>query len=308
MKTLLLTMREGLYYFDRIKGEELRTEALFRPMNGLENFVFRVMRRLGSAWTRLFYGKWYADLASYDKIIVLDNVCLLDGKLLRNIAKRAPHTPKYLYYWNIIRDEERYKRTRALADRYGFKVYSYDCGDCEKYDMYFNTIMYDKTLSLDEREYKNDCLFLGFIKDRAEGMLSLYTAIERAGFSPRFVTVKNNGSDPKLPFEYRETYVNYYEYLDMLAESRAILDIAQKGQDGYSMRVMEAIFFDKKLITTNRYVLKAPFYRRENILFIEPDKTTEEEITEFYNLPMQPYSKALKEYYSVEKWAERFDA
>lgn len=59
-----------------------------------------------------------------------------------------------------------------------------------------------------------------------------------AGLTPRFVIVSKGERKEKFPFEYRDDYVGYYDYLKMVGTSRAILDIAQQKQDGYSMRVM----------------------------------------------------------------------
>lgn len=55
----------------------------------------------------------------------------------------------------------------------------------------------------------------------------------------------------------------------MVGTSRAILDIAQQKQDGYSMRVMEAIFFNKKLVTTNTAVKQSVFYDENNIFIVD---------------------------------------
>ena len=93
-----------------------------------------------------------------------------------------------------------------------------------------------------------------------------------AGLTPRFVIVSKGERKEKFPFEYRDDYVGYYDYLKMVGTSRAILDIAQQKQDGYSMRVMEAIFFNKKLVTTNTAVKQSVFYDENNI-FILPNVT-----------------------------------
>lgn len=105
--------------------------------------------------------------------------------------------------------------------------------------------MYDRTLTLQTAHEQYDTLFLGYLKDRKEDILSLYDMFTSAGLTPRFVIVSNGERKEKFPFEYRDDYVGYYDYLKMVGTSRAILDIAQQKQDGYSMRVMEAIFLIK---------------------------------------------------------------
>lgn len=183
-----------------------------------------------------------------------------DSQLLRNIAQKATNSKLYFYSWNIAKDESKFEITYNAVKNSGFQFYSYDRGECEKYGLKFNTIMYDRTLTLQTAHEQYDTLFLGYLKDRKEDILSLYDMFTSAGLTPRFVIVSKGERKEKFPFEYRDDYVGYYDYLKMVGTSRAILDIAQQKQDGYSMRVMEAIFFNKKLVTTNTAVKQSVAY------------------------------------------------
>ena len=145
----------------------------------------------------------------------------------------------YFYSWNIAKDESKFEITYNAVKDSGFRFYSYDRGECEKYGLKFNTIMYDRTLTLQTDNEKYYTLFLGYLTDRKEDILSLYDMFTSAGLTPRFVIVSKGERKEKFPFEYRDDYVGYYDYLKMVGTSRAILDIAQQKQDGYSMRVME---------------------------------------------------------------------
>lgn len=90
-------------------------------------------------------------------------------------------------------------------------------------------------------------------------MLALHQIISDAGMKPEFVIVENGNQHEDLPFTIRHSYVNYADYLDMVSQSKAILDITQQGQNGFSMRVMESIFLNKKLVSTNMALLSANF-------------------------------------------------
>lgn len=100
--------------------------------------------------------------------------------------------------------------------------------------------------------------------------------------------------------------LGYYDYLKMVGTSRAILDIAQQKQDGYSMRVMEAIFFNKKLVTTNTAVKQSVFYDENNIFIVDLKTTTADELQAFFAKPFRNYSDEVREYYSIEAWVDRF--
>ncbi|MBQ6794550.1 MAG: hypothetical protein IJO83_00225 [Clostridia bacterium] len=306
-KTLVLFTTDDAYYFGRIKSENLYVDGLFKDCNSVEKFVLKVLRKLSLPFTKWFYRSWYKKLNGFDKIVVFDTPFHSDLKLLDNIAKKAPNIEKYFYSWNTILNEARYAKEREAADRNGFKFFCYDHGSCEKYDLNFNTIMYDNSLQLSSIEkVEYDALFLGYLKDRKQKILELYNLLKDASLNPRFIIVSSNPEDESLPFEFRTGYVNYYDYLKMLENSGSILDIAQKGQDGFSMRVMEAIFFNKKLISSNVALYGADFYNPNNILIIDSDNVDCNEIKEFFEKPFVPYSEATRKYYSIEAWADRF--
>ena len=72
------------------------------------------------------------------------------------------------------------------------------------------------------------------------------------------------------------------------------------------MRVMESIFYDKKLITTNPHVADAAFFEYGNVLILD-DCTSPSEIEEFMSRPTVAYGDEVRQYYSVEAWVDRFN-
>lgn len=92
----------------------------------------------------------------------------------------------------------------------------------------------------------------------------------------------------------------------MVSQSKAILDITQQGQNGFSMRVMESIFLNKKLVSTNMALLSANFYDPNNILVIDLQNPDEEALTVFLRSEFHPYSQETRHYYSVGSWINRF--
>ncbi|MDD4371674.1 MAG: hypothetical protein PHD56_11490 [Anaerostipes sp.] len=304
-KVLVLFTTKKAYYFDRVDIKNVLISGLFDEKLGSNSFWLKVFRKLNSPLTKLFYEKWFKEIDSYDKIIVMDTILQYDANLLKNISEKSRNCQKFIYSWNIVKDPVKYAQIRESADKYGFKFYCYDLGNCKKYNMNFNTIMYDRKLKLPSVNIEYDALLLGFLKDRKDKMLQLYNAMIDAELNPRFVVVTDEENN-HLPFEIRKDYIDYYQYLEMLNKSRAILDIAQCGQDGYSMRVMEAIFLNKKLITTNRAVKDANFYNSNNILVIELGKTSKEEIRTFFNKKFHKYSEEIISYYSFDTWINRF--
>jgi hypothetical protein len=238
----------------------------------------------------------------------MDSLFQYEEKYIGNIAQKALSADKYFYSWNIVKDEELYFRQRAQADKYHYKYFCYDHANCSKYDMSFNTIMYDKTLVLPNEQIEYDTIFLGYLKDRKETMLELHNLLQNAGLTAEFVIISHDKERTKEVSSFKYVYerVDYFDYLNMLNKSRSILDIAQEGQDGFSMRVMEAIFLGKKLVTTNRAILGADFYNENNILVVDLENVDANAIVKFFQKEMVDYPDEVKDYYSFEKWIERF--
>lgn len=304
-KILVLTSNSDAYYFGHLSIPDVYICSVFQDSPDKHSIILKFFRKIECSLTRVYYLDWYKRIGEFSKIIITDIALAYDCKLLENIRRKSKHSKCYIYSWNLVKNEKKHYALMELAKKTDFSFYCYDKGTCLRYGLKFNTIMYDKKLHLPNNEVEYDMFFLGFLKDRKEKILTLYEAMTNGGLRPQFVIVGRK--DGNLPFSYRESYVNYYEYLEMVSKSRAILDISQKGQDGYSMRVMEAIFFDKKLITTNKYVKDSIFYNENNIYIINLEKIVPDEIKHFFELEFHPYPKNVKEYYSFEEWIDRFN-
>ena len=71
----------------------------------------------------------------------------------------------------------------------------------------------------------------------------------------------------------------------MLSQSNCILDYNQEGQVGLTLRPMEALFLEKKLITNNKDIKNYDFYNPSNIFILGENNI--EDIKEFINKPYE---------------------
>lgn len=301
-RTLLIVNNTDMYYFQDYKNDYIEICNIFKKR---ENVIVKVLKKLKFPFISLFYDKWYKKLLEYDKIIVFDIALLTDHQLLKNIRKKTEKEKLFLYSWNIAKNDSSFKFEMNQANKYGFTFYNYDKKSCKKYGLKHNTIMYDGSLLLHEGKIYYDALFLGYFKDRKEDIKKIYNLLIKAGLNPRVIIFgqKEQGSE----FEFRSSYTSYNEYLEMLSHTRSIIDIAQKDQDGYSMRVMESLFLNKKLITTNKSIKYAEFYYENNIFIIENKLDDIQRIQHFFDLPYKEVAQQIKEKYDVEHWVVRFN-
>lgn len=304
MKSLVLFKNVNEYYFDHYKNNDIEIRGVFTKTNTIGAIIIKLLKKIKSPLIVLFYDSWYQNLEFYDKIIVFDSALHMDHSLLRNIDQKVKTEMRYLYSWNIIKDKRSIEFEKSEAANHKFVFYHYDRLCCKQYNLKFNTIMYDPTLKIPNGPIEYDTLFLGFVKDRKEDLMLIYSMFKEEGLNPNFIVVGYNKED--IPFKKSQKYINYYEYLQMFSQSNSILDVTQNNQRGLSMRVMEAIFFNKKLISTNLDLKNCDFYDNNKILVYEKGKTTGADIKNFLSSGFEPYSDKIRRYYSFESWVERF--
>ena len=83
--------------------------------------------------------------------------------------------------------------------------------------------------------------------------------------------------------------------------SKAVLDVEHPRQRGFTMRTIETLLAEKKLVTTNKYILTSNLYHPSRAYVINRD---EPEIpVEFLDQSYLTVSESLRNYYSCEGWA-----
>ena len=89
-----------------------------------------------------------------------------------------------------------------------------------------------------------------------------------------------------------------------MRQSRCIVDLMQQGQTGLTRRPVEALFWNKKLLTENQTITTYDFYRAENICLLTTD--VECRIDSFMQAPMASVPSEVKEAYEVNRWLAHF--
>ena len=244
-----------------------------------------------------------------DKIILINGVA---ERWLYDPALEGRDT--YYFLWDPARCP-RYTPSRAALERLKarHKAYSFQKEDCEALGLRFNSTMYAPP---PPHLYPcapgvtplYDLLFLGVPKDRLPLLRRLHHQFSSLGLHLKF-QIGLTGLDD-LPTEEGEgwritrEWVGYPDYLGWLCRSRAVLDVCQAIQTGFSLRVMEHIFFGKKLITNNAAIRRAEFYHPDNIFLLGEDDT--DGLKAWLDRPFAPIAPEIKEYYLFENWVERF--
>ena len=88
-----------------------------------------------------------------------------------------------------------------------------------------------------------------------------------------------------------------------------ILELTKKNQAGLTLRALEALFYEKKLITDNENIKEYDFYNSNNIFILKQDEELnakkKKELEDFLRKDFKIVSKEVKKQYTIENWLEK---
>ncbi len=279
--------------WETLRGNVKISEPLKRV-----NIVCRVVRRLFFLFKcrpTYFYGDWKKIMYRFPVIVIYAQK---NEDIISYLCSHKKENQRIIvWYWNPVFRCVSPKKIKGL----GCELWSFDLEDCQKYGLNFNTTYYFKDLKLPvsfSKEY--DVFFCGINKGRKKQLNEIQTILAKNGITSFIYLV-----DEELPVSERLPRMPYNEYLKKLSMANAILDVLQDGQEGMTLRVMESLFFNKKLITNQSSIAKEDFYNSNNIFIIGKDDWNN--IKDFMNKPVIKTPEEVLDKYDFFTWLKRFD-
>lgn len=255
---------------------------------GTKNKLYKLLRKLNIINSMLL-GKWKYNIKKYDYIILSENEYF--PFIAKYIKRKNPKCKTILYFWNIVEEQELYKQ--VFNDKNIDEFWTFDKNDAKRYNMKYNPQFYTKKVKVDNKKNEYDILFLGRPKGRKKEIQKIEIKLQQKELKTNFKIIESE-----------KDYIPYKDYLNMVSKSKCILDYNQEGQIGLSLRPMEALFLEKKLITNNKDIKNYDFYNSNNIFIIGEDNI--ENINEFINKPYTKINQDIINYYDFEQWLKRF--
>lgn len=197
---------------------------------------------------------------------------------------------------NIVARNEHLVNNIDVLKEKGIAIWSFDEADCKTYSLEHYSQFVRKLPLENIPDPAIDVLFVGRNKGRKTMVDKLKATLSAAGLRvyARITGIKDSGI--KL--------ISYQEYLSLLANSKCLLDIAQDGQRGLSLRPIEAALYGKKVITNNADVRKTALYNPDNVLILT-EATTTSEIALFIRTACKPVAAEVLYDYSPENFLTR---
>ena len=153
-----------------------------------------------------------------------------------------------------------------ICDTYYDFVITYDKNDALKYNYKYVETPYSVLRDLDCSKSEVDLFYLGKAKldvdpGRYEKLIAIFEAARKKGLKTDFSIVDVPEEMQRYSNEISfNNPLPYHEVLDRVSRSKCILEVSQKGESGTTLRMFEAIAYNKKLLFTNSKMIDHQYY------------------------------------------------
>jgi hypothetical protein len=230
---------------------------------------------------------------------------LLELRFIESLKMKYPSTKFIMYQWDSLNRVDGVHNIIGYFDR----VLSFDPKDCaENPNLIFRPLFHREKV-IDDNCTANslyDISFIGWLHN------------DRLQFINAFVeNLKNNRKCYVFLYTGVYTYIRHLlksnvKYLSfktmkytkcrsIMLNSNCVLDLPHGLQTGLTMRAVESVGFQKKLITTSKGIVNYDFYCKANV-FILNENYNKSELELFINSPYHVLHNDIYKRYQVKSW------
>lgn len=232
------------------------------------------------------------------KALTSDDAVLFIGysefHLLSSVLKLTPTLRKRFFWnWNPVCEDRKGRRLFNRVRNCGFTPYTFEPRDSAVFNVgLLNQFYRMKPGSRSPARYKFDFYFVGFVKNRGPIIARLQKFLTENGFSVLFHVVDDIGQS-----------ISYQQNLENICASRCLVELVGDDLQGITLRALEALAFNRKLLTNNKHIVCYDFYHENNVCIYD-DK--EIDLRSFLNKRNVKIQEAVINSYDVNTWIKAF--
>lgn len=228
------------------------------------------------------------------------------------LKEAYPRAKMILFLW----DKLEYSGFKGKEECFDY-IFSYDRIDSLENNFIFRPTFYiDKCLENVPLKKEYDFYYIGVLRDEKRYQyvkwLKDYLEENKLKIFLKLYTGKIAGvEDLKqyLPLKYDEDLIttggiSCNENIEILKNSKVVLDLKYKEQRGLTLRCYEALATETKIITDNEDIVNYNFYNENNIKVIKNIEDVKNIPLEFFKTPVQKIDPKIKERYSIRGFLE----
>ena len=250
----------------------------------------------------------------YDIVFVISGQSFSFSESMVRELKESQSSARFiLYQWDSQANFPYIKKIQNYFE----KCYSFDKNDVDrtpalKFLPLFYSRIYEDIGKKNKDAFEYDFCFIGtahpkkykFIRKMSEQLSNIYPSQFVYFYFPSRIVyfyrkILNKELHRAHISEFHFKPLKGQEMNEIYEASRCVLDSAQDGQQGLTIRVIEALGAKKKIITTNEDIVNYDFYKKENI-YIYKDQI--DYSSEFFTLPYCEVEQEIYRKYSLRNW------
>lgn len=283
--------------------------------SSLVKAIIRIDKNYINGMIARYFAKMMGEIAGKKYNVVLlvsgQSLSFTEG-MIERLKKSQEQAVFVLYQWDSMRNFPYIARIQKYFDR----CYSFDKNDVKSYNLKFLPLFYTKRYEnigkKKDVQYKYDLMFVGtahpkkykYVKEMSEKLRPAYPNQFIYFFFPsRLVYIYRKVKNPELKnakySEFHYIPIKGPEMDKLLTESKCVLDSAQDGQMGLTIRVLETLGAKRKIITTNQDVVNYDFYREENVYVYNGEFDLN---APFFKKPYKEIEDNIYERYALRNW------
>lgn len=301
------------------KMEDMGAEVIHINDKPKDTFLGKALGRLGLGFYENIINDYYAAELSKIREKNFDYILIIRGEYtpkdsLERMRSYFPTAKMVLYMWDSLVNN---KFIRAKWEYYD-KVYTFDrinyLNHKESID-FLPLFYYEDYLPKDTggKEYKYDLSFIGTgHEDRVKIVKALALQLENKQrnvfsyffFPHKLVYYLNKIKNPHFKYVRMEDVefkqLPFEKLYEIYSQSKCVVDIESSKQNGLTMRTIEMIGLEKKLITTNKDIVHYDFFNPANIMILDRNDPVID--LEFIDKPYIPLDEKIRTKYSLHDW------
>lgn len=193
---------------------------------------------------------------------------------LNYLRNRYPYSTICLIFLNPLDMRRRYQDWRPILGLYDFIITCVP-DDAKKYGFLYFPSCYSKNANVDiSRAIVSDITYTGLTGSvRDARLFKIYDLLSSAGYRCDFHIV-----DPKVKHDqlkngifFHKKKFSYMDVINRTISSNSVLELVQDNLNYQTLRTMESLVYGRKLVTSNRSIIKSCFYNENDIFVLDED-------------------------------------
>lgn len=321
-KKILLICPSNNEYPKTIKSvlEERGAEVHYYDERGNPNTLEKLLYRKVPRILKKRIEKYYHDIITTEKDFNADIVLVIcpeaiTKESLTRLKKTFKDAFFIVYLWDAIVN----KKIDKIFEEFD-ECYSFDHKDCKEYGFKFRPLFFSREYyrknTVISQKFKYDFGFIGTLhSDRPRIINQIRKYCDEQGLSYYFYLYVQG----KLPFIYwllrshdvRVLCKHNMIHMRTMARGKAekkmeqtqcVVDINHPRQNGLTMRTIEMLGLQKKLLTTNGNILKYDFYNPRNQMIISERQIDFDR--KWVRQPYIPIKETIYRKYTIDYWID----